>query len=167
MKATSKKQFQNFFRNQDGFTLMEMIVSLTIMGFITIVVVGMIGLSAKINQEVYWGSVARSELNVAMERLRIDIQQLSPDSVLHSVADRLTFYDMDKNYVNYHMVANDLFRNDKLILKNMDGAPFKYYDAALTEVTLPGQVIAVIEVTLKINRGGRTYQQQERYYARN
>lgn len=167
MKAKIKKQFTIIGNNQNGFTFIEMIVSLTVMGFITIVVVGMIGLSAKINQQVYWDSVARSELNVAMERLRVDTQQISPDSLLHSEADRLTFYDIDKNYVNYHMVANDLFRNDQLLLKDLDSAPFKYYDADLTEVSLPGQTIAVIEVTLKINRGGRTHQQQERFYARN
>ncbi len=120
----------------EGFTLMELVVVIVIMGILALVVTGITSFSARTFSRVFNSTQVRWELRNAMERLQRDFRRLSPDSLLRIEPNRVTFYDIDHQYVDIQLARGELRRNGEVILKNVTNTNiFSYFNQNMQAVT--------------------------------
>ncbi len=124
------------FRRADGFTLMELIVVIVIMGILALVVTGITSLSARTFSRIFNSTQVRWELRTAMEQLQHDFQRLSPDSLLRIEPSRVTFYDIDHQYIDIQLARGELRRNGAVILSHVVNSDvFTYFNQDMQIVT--------------------------------
>jgi prepilin-type N-terminal cleavage/methylation domain-containing protein len=161
---------------QDGFTLFELAVTLTIFGVVALITYGIIGMNARTFEQVTTNTVGRWDIRKAMGILKQEVQRVNPDN-LHSSSfggggHRLRFTDENGDDIN-------IFRNNwgnvqirrgsgawQTLVQNIQQNPFTYRDINLATTTVAANVV-YIDVNLVQVVNGRTIQLQERLYVRN
>ncbi len=160
-------RFREKLSSENGFTLIELVTVIVIMGVLVGLSIGIIAVSGESVQQVFNQTNSRSELRMAMRVFRNDFQKLSVDSILTAQSDQLSFYDIDGNYVNYHMVGYNLVRNNENFLNNVRANPFEYLDQDYIQVESAADLISFIRLNLIIERNGHTKTLTDVFYARN
>ncbi len=154
-------------RMQEGFTLVELTVTIVVLGILLGLATGIVALSAESISQTFSVTGARTELRDARRALRSDIQKMSADSLLTAQSDEITFYDQDGNYVNYHMVGSSLLRNDAVLLENVQSAPFGYRDESFNQISSPLNLIRYVELSITITYNGEVRSVSDMFYVRN
>lgn len=162
LKRRSKK-----FSGEEGFTLIELITVLVIIGILGAVVVSVVVLQADTIRRVYNNTQARSELRHALRTLRSDIQKISPDSLISSGPAQLSYIDIDGNRIDYAVSGNRLTRNESTVLNHLSNASvFNFLDRFQNEVST-GDTLCYVQLNLQINLNGETETIQEVLHVRN
>ncbi len=156
-----------FYTNQQGMSLFELVVGLTLMGIVMMLALVIISLNANMISLSYNNTMNRASLSGTMSILRNDIQKLSPDSLIHAESNRLSFYSIDGDYVNYQKSQDKLYRNSDLLLKDLVDDPFQYLNDSLHVVESVEEDITYLRVTLKIEKEGQIIRASELFYLRN
>jgi len=138
-------------KKQNGFSLIELVIAIVITGIFASVIIGIVGQHSQSFAKIFNQSVIMSEGRKAMNRLRIDLQNLSPDS---------------GNTITYNYSQDKLSRNDKVIANFLQSATFTYLDKSKNE-TDDSQNLCYIKVNLIFKRNQETFKIEELIYARN
>ncbi len=174
-------------KNQIGFTVMELIVAIVIMGVLAGVGFGVIVLNVRTFNAINQNTVQRWDVRNAMQLLEHDIQMLHPDNLLgggfgngqghaygalRNRGKKLYFTDIDGNTVRYRMDnSGNLERRIgssgwTLILAHLTESPFQYLD--IDENLTPNKDdILYIDVVLSQTVTGKNVTISERFYVRN
>lgn len=139
-----------------GFTLIEIVISMTLLGLVAITIAPMIyqgiqgALVAKDLSTLDWS--ARESL----ERLTRELYALRRDSITTANATTLTFTSNLAEVVtfNYDGVNDELLRNTDLLANNLTSFTFTYYDANGAVTALPVN-IRYIAATAQFTVNGR------------
>lgn len=162
-----KRKMQKIGNGEHGYSMLELIVVISVFGIIAGLAIGIISLNGQTIQRVYTNSLGRSELRKAVKMMRVDFQKLSSDSLLHTDSTRIAFYDLDNNYINYHMVGALLLRNSEVLLRNVQENPFTYRDADYAVIHMGGTPVAYVQVNLAVNINGQVQRISDVFYVRN
>ena len=162
-----RKGMQTLSQDQSGFTLLELIVSIILLGILLSFSVGIIALNGEAVKRIYIQSSGSAEVRNTFRQMRADLQRLSADSILHALPNRLTYYDINGIYINYHMIGNNLLRNDRIILYNLNQAPFSYRDKNFQQISSPVNAIKYVEVQLFFSKNEQTFRFTDIFYVRN
>ena len=158
-------------KEETGFTIMELTVSIIIMGVLASVTMGIIYFNAHSMNVVSNNTLARIELRSAMNRLRRDIQKMDSGSIVQADASHLYFIDIDGNLLRYRYNNGQLDRSDDgttwtALLNNLTATPFVYRDTDLA-VTVVLSEIRFVDVALNFHYEGENYIAGNRLYVRN
>jgi len=157
-------------KNQKGFTLLELVVALSIMGIVAGVVIGVVAINARTANLVSSRTLARYDIRDAFQALRDDIQQISPGNIIYDGGNlnshRLEFNDMDGNNILYLYSSGSVTRNGTAILSNVQQNPFSYLDQNLN-ITNVRENVLYIDVDLQVTYGNETVTLGDRFYVRN
>ena len=153
-------------KKQNGFSLIELVIAIVITGIFASVIIGIVGQHSQSFAKIFNQSVIMSEGRKAMNRLRIDLQNLSPDSISIMHPDLLKFNDINGNTITYNYSQDKLSRNDKVIANFLQSATFTYLDKSKNE-TDDSQNLCYIKVNLIFKRNQETFKIEELIYARN
>ncbi|GAB4371681.1 MAG: hypothetical protein Kow0042_14590 [Calditrichia bacterium] len=160
------KQSSRIVKKEKGHSLLEVIVVLGITGIIALITAGLLGTQTEIFSMVFSRSMLNSEGRLALNRLRIDLHNMSPDSVSVMQSDQLVFTDTEGNSIAYQYVNNEIQRNSVSILRHVQSPPFVYLDTALVVTADPAD-LAFVRINLDLSLNGKTVQLEELIYARN
>ena len=160
-----------------GFTLMELIVSIVIMGILTLVGYGVIALNANTFNMVNTNTIQRWDIRKAMQQLKKDCQMIKPELLVTVSAgghktDILTFQTLDHNTVYYRRNASGVLQKKinagtwKNLVENLTVAPFRFLDSNLSPTATKAH-IKFIEVDLSRTVDSRNFRLTEQFYVRN
>ncbi len=163
--------------NSRGFTLMELVVSIVVLGVLGIVTYGVIALNANTFKTVQDNTVKRWDARRTMQMLEEDIQMINPDKVsgmpgTNDPVNYLYFTNDDGKLVQYILNANgELKRKEgtgawSVILDHIDVNPFQFLDQ-YSNPTHTKADIQYIEVTLSQTIDSKNYTIKKKFYVRN
>ena len=150
--------FLNHFReNQKGFTLLEVIITMIVIGILSTVAIGIISICAESVSRVSNSSRGQGDLRKVMSIIRSDFQKINPSKIFSDRMDdyRIFFEDIDGNEIRYRVKNSMLQRrvnnNSWLtLLTDVQQKPFTYLDQNLNSTTNPLNV-KFINVFLEVN----------------
>ena len=154
------------FRNQSGYTLMEVVIVVVIISILAVVVVDIIYLQAVNFNQVFNRSILLAEWRKTLAQLRTDVQEIASDNITTMKSNRLTFINFDGQTTDYEYSSNVLNRNGNSIAEWVQSDPFQYLDGNQVTTT-DSDSLAFIRVTLDFNRNGKTIELSELLYIRN
>jgi prepilin-type N-terminal cleavage/methylation domain-containing protein len=160
------KRFLEKIKKQNGLTIIEMIVTISIIGVIAVVATGIIHVSTQTYVRIVERSIVMVEGRNVMQKIRSDLQKLAPDSILTMKKKRLEFVDIDGNAIDYNYTKKGLKRNKVIITKFLQNKPFQYYDKDMAKAKDPAE-LRFIRVTLSLQWKSETVQIEELVYVRN
>ncbi|RMH65713.1 MAG: type II secretion system protein [Calditrichaeota bacterium] len=153
--------------NAHGFTLMEMVVAITVLG-----IVGAIAFKILTNQvtafnDVFSNTVAVADLRKVIRGIRRDLRNLDRSAVDEMSASELTFKKNDGTDVHYLYEAGHFMKNDSVIIGNILSEPFTYLNVEKDE-TNSADSLSFVQVSLVVEAAnGDTVSITESIYARN
>jgi prepilin-type N-terminal cleavage/methylation domain-containing protein len=164
----------SYFReNQKGFTLIEIIITIIIIGIVSSVAIGIVSICAESISRVSNSSRGQSDLRMVMRIIRSDFQKIKASKIDsdHMDNDELFFKDIDGNDVNYQLTNSALQRQVnnnswQTILTNVQQNPFTYLNQNLSSTTNRLNV-KFINVSLEVNYNGNVKSLNDRFYLRN
>lgn len=167
---------KNKFCQENGYTVMEMVVTITIMGILFSIAFGVIVMQAQTTSRVMNSTNARWDVRKAMEIIRNDIQELDPSRIFglnrgRNAGRRLFFRDENGVQIRYIRSGTRLRRREggggwSVLLNDVQQNPFRYLDIDLN-VTGNEEDVRYIEVNLVIETEGITTALEDMFYVRN
>jgi PKD repeat protein len=155
---------------------MELVVSIVVLGVLSIVTYGVIALNANTFKTVQDNTVKRWDARKTMQMLEKDIQMINPDKISSMPATNdpvnyLYFTNDDGKLVQYLLNAGALKRKEgsgawSVILDNVDTNPFQFLDQS-SNPTHTKADIRYIEVTLSQTIDSKNYTIKKKFYVRN
>ncbi len=163
--------------NQSGFTLMEITVSLVILGVLSIVTYGVIALNANTFKTVENNTIKRWNARNVMQMLEHDIQMISPDDLTgmpgsNNPSNHLFFYNENGQLVQYLYASGNKLKRKvgsgswSVILENVDTNPFRFLDGN-SNATHTKANVRFVEVTLSQTIDSKNYTLRKKFYVRN
>jgi len=170
-KQHKQEKTDSIITGQSGFTLLELIVSITVMGIVAGVVIGVVALHARTVNIVSSRTLARYDVRQTLRILRDDVQQISPENLIYNggdlTADQLEFTDLNANHIIYTRSNGGVFaRNGTTLLNNVQQDPFTYRDINLNATNLREDV-RYIDVSFDVLYGSQNVTIEDRFYVRN
>ncbi len=163
-------------RTSKGFTLMELVVSIAVLGILSIVSYGVITLNANTFKTVQDNTVKRWNARQVSQMLEKDIQMIDPDLLTglpgsNAPTNHLFFTNDDGDLVQYLYNGSQLKRKQgsgswSVILDNVDTNPFRFLDEN-SNPTHSKADIRYVEVTLSQTIDSKNYTIKKTYYVRN
>lgn len=161
---------------QEGYTLLELAVTLTIFGVVALITYGIIGMNARTFEQVTTNTVGRWDIRKTMGIIKQQVQGIDP-TTLHPSSfagggRRLRYVNEAGQTVNIRRTGggNLQFRRGSgpwtTMIRNIQQNPFTYRDINLATTTVAANVV-YIDINLVQVVNGRTIQLQERMYVRN
>jgi len=162
--------------SQQGLTLIELVISIVILGIISLVSYGVIALNARTFNSVRDNTLANWDVRRAMQILRHDIQEIRPQNLI-SEADgslsgaRLRFTSLDGNTITYRKDGEYLQRRVNLqdwltLVSGIQQNPFQYLNISSNSTNNKNNVV-FIKVTLESVQGSKTVTLEDKFYVRN
>ncbi len=160
-----------------GFTLMELTVSIVIMGILTLVGYGVIALNANTFNMVNSNTIQRWDVRKAMQQLKNDCQMIKPELLIAVSAggaktDNLTFQTLSHNTIYYRRNASGVLQKKinsgtwRDLVDQLSVAPFRFLDSNLSP-TATKTDIKFIEVDLSRTVDSDNFRLTEQFYVRN
>lgn len=157
---------KKFFLKKQGFTLFEMVLTISIIGIISLVATGIVVLTTQTNAQIINRSILLIEGRNAINLIRSDLQKIAPDSIWTMKAKRLYFDDIDGNAIEYRYLNNVLTKNNSTVAEFLQANPFQYFDKDMIKTTDPTE-LSFIRIRLKLEWKSETVQIEEVVYVRN
>lgn len=160
-----------------GFTLMELTISIVIMGILTLVGYGVIALNANTFNMVNSNTIQRWDVRKAMQQLKKDCQMIKPE-LLISVSgggvktDNLSFRTLSHSTIYYRRNASGVLQKKvgsgswRDLVDHLTVAPFRFLNSNLTPTGTKAD-IKFIEVDLNRVVDSDNFQLTEQFYVRN
>jgi len=164
-------------KKQQGFSLLEMVVGISIMGTLMLIAFGTFMLSAQTASRLMTETDLRWEVRKTMELMRNDIQRSSMAHYMEESngklsSTRLRFTDLSGTFIQYQRLNTQVLRrknggNDwSTLLTGVAANSFAYFDADLNSVDERDDT-SFIEVTLTVTNNNMTVTLRDRFYVRN
>ncbi len=159
--------WQDLWHNQKGMSLFELVVGFMLMAIVLGLAITIISLNANMINISFDNTFNRASLAKTIDVVRSDVQKLSPDSVLHAESNRLTFYSIDGNYVDYRKSQDKLYRNGELLLEDLVAEPFAFLNDSLNVVESVNHNFCFVRLTLEVEKKGQSIRAEGVFYLRN
>jgi prepilin-type N-terminal cleavage/methylation domain-containing protein len=156
----------NNLNKENGFTLLEFIVVIIILGILSVGIVSLMNRQAETFSRVFTNSDLLSNGRKAIDLLRRDLHSVSPDSISTMTSSSLSFKNSDGNTISYTLSSSTLSRNGVTQAEYIQNNPFSYLDASQnTAATIADLVF--IKVDLQMGKSTETVQLEELIFLRN
>jgi prepilin-type N-terminal cleavage/methylation domain-containing protein len=141
---------------QAGFTLMELIVTMVLMGTLATFVAMFMWYDVNMYQKVVRNTDGLQSSRMALQRMASDIRQIvSRDSIVTATSSALKFDNTSDSLVYYLYASGELRKNSYTFLKDVSGFQFTYYDESGTAISSPVSdfsQISTIKISLTTNK---------------
>lgn len=161
---------------QEGFTLIELVISIVILGILSLVTYGVIALNSRTFNSVKDNTLAYWDIRRAMQILRQDIQEIRPGNLIPEAngtfsTARLSFRSLDGNTITYRKDGQYLQRkvnqqNWLTLLSGVQQNPFGFFDVNSVNTNNKNNVV-FIQVILEAEQNSKTVALEDKFYARN
>jgi prepilin-type N-terminal cleavage/methylation domain-containing protein len=144
------------FARHSGFTLVELVISIVLVGILAGLGAQMLGRTFEIYALGRESAQGDWQGRLALERITRDLRMaLGRASLAIVPATAITFSDMDGNNVNYVLAGNQLQRNGRALADDISALQFTYLrsDGRTAEAADPNQVYYVT-VAFNVTRAG-------------
>ena len=160
-------------KNQGGFTLIETMLVIALVGFLG--ASAAVGLSTALEAASQGQSRGETSetLSLALSRMIQEISQLKDsESVVTAGAAEFRFSDIDDQDIRYHLVGNQLLRNNDVLARNVQSLTFGYWDSNSTSLSSPQVAPSEtdlwrISIQLVGTKGGQTVNLRSQIHPRN
>jgi prepilin-type N-terminal cleavage/methylation domain-containing protein len=164
-------------KNQEGFTLLELTVGISITGILMLVAFGTFILNSATASRLLTESTQRWEVRKTMQVLRDDIQRsvmrnYIPETTGLLSSNRIRFVNMEGATIQYQRQASGAFRRKNgsdnwiTLITGVTANPFNYYDDNLN-VVADKDLVKFINVTLQVESNDVEIILQDQFYVRN
>lgn len=160
-------------KNEAGVTLIELVITILILGIISLFGYGIIALNARTFNTVKDNTVNHWDLRTAMRIVQNDLRMLRPGGVINGTlpANHIDYHAADGHTYRYRLNGGNLQRrvdggNWNTILSNITANPFSYEDVDHVN-TVDKTKLVYIGITLKTIVNGKTSTMSEKIYVRN
>ena len=146
-----KKDMQTTSRDKSGYTLLEVIVVTVILG-----IVGSAASFVLINCLRTYNTVAPSlfasyEATLATERMKRELRNAVAGSITTVEPRSVEFVNEEGESVNYRASAENLYRNDDLLVENLEAFELAYWSRGGQPATTPSEVHLIeLDVTARV-----------------
>lgn len=154
------------FKKENGFTLMELVVAMIILGIIGTVATIIIFNQTRTFNRVFNQTDAMYDTRKAIGIIRKDIQNLSVENITNMESGNFQYTDNDGNTVKYEVSGNNLLKNDNNILNGLNENPFTFLNAE-KNLTASSDSVRFFQVRLSVTRNEESVLVEELIYARN
>lgn len=133
---------------QNGFTLVELVLTMTLMGVIVVVAGVLMGRGVDAYRVVATRTELVSQGRLALMRIEKELEALR--DVVTAQSQRIQFRDADLAMQDFRLVGTTLFRNNAILAENVQNLTFTYYRDNGNETTAPPQVRRIhLEMTVQ------------------
>jgi prepilin-type N-terminal cleavage/methylation domain-containing protein len=154
-------------RSGSGYTLVEMVVSITILGIIGLVCSGVILESMRVYSRTVPALDAGYKTDLALRTMKRDIRDLQNTASISSLsATAFTFKDSASNTIAYAMSNGDLTRNGNLLAEGVTSLTFRYWQSNGSTASTAAKVHR-IEVDFTVQNGSETSRARTQIFPRN
>ena len=172
--ATGQKKmvFQKFLAREDGFSLMELIVTLVIIGSISAIAYGVVLLNARMFGTLSGEISTRWELRKTLNIMREDFLELNPANILSiSNGNEIYFKKINGDKVRYSYLNQTLSRRKnseawEVLLTNVTTPPFAYFDSNMNPINNKNEIV-YIKASLAVNKNGNVRSAEDLFFLRN
>jgi prepilin-type N-terminal cleavage/methylation domain-containing protein len=150
-----------------GFTLVEMVLTISIVGIIVLVASFVVVESVKIYAGTATALDAAYQSRLALERMTREIHDVKDSSSITTfTASALTFTNSSNVSIAYALSSGNLTRNGDLLAKGATALSFTYWKKDGTSATL-GSNVYLIEIDLTVQSGNAPYRVRTAVFPRN
>lgn len=154
--------------NSKGFTLIEIIVTIVIVGIIG----GIAALIITQGVRAYSDQAVRSDVHyqarLAMERMAREIRTVrSRADVTAMLTNDLQFVDISGNTVRFNLAGTDIQRSGAVLASNISALAFTYYENDGTTAAATSATLWQIVISVTATRGAESVQMRTRVHPRN
>jgi len=150
-------------QTQSGFTLMELILVVALMGVLIVGVekFGMLALDLKVGQNIV--EAMRGEASEACYRFSREARGVNSDTEIFTASvDDFQFMNSDGDSIRYWLNGASLMRNNTQLAENVSSLQFSYYDADDQVIASPilgpsATDIRMIRMNLTLTDEGRNF----------
>ncbi len=167
-----KMTFQRLPKEEDGFSLMELIVVLVLIGSISAIAYGVVLLNARTFGTLSGEISTRWELRKTLNIMREDFLELNPANILSfSNGNEIYFKKINGDKVRYSYSNQTLSRRKnseawEVLLTNVTNSPFAYFDSNMNSTTNKDEIV-YIKVSLAVNKNGNVRSAEDLFFLRN
>lgn len=144
---------------QAGFTLMELIITMVLMGTLATFVAMFMWYDVNMYQKVVSNTDGLQSSRMALQRMARDIRQIANrDSIVTATSSALKFDDTSDSLVYYLYASSELRKNNYTFLKNVSGFQFTYLDESGSTISSPVldfSLISTIKVSLTTDKNDK------------
>lgn len=154
-------------KKQSGFTLIEFVVVIVIMGIIAAISSQMIatGLTSYLSNKDVLNATAQARL--AIERITRDIRSVrSSSDISTATATQFTFTDTNGNSISYTLSGTSLMRGSQVLADGIASLSFTYYDKNGSAGPATAN-IRYVTVALNVTQGNTNFNVDTTVYPRN
>lgn len=150
-----------------GFTLIEMIMSMTVLSIIGLVSSSVIMESMRIYKRTVPAIDADYRSNLALRTMKREIRELSEtDAISVFTSSTFAFIDSFENSISYELTGTNLTRNGDLLASGVTSMTFRYWQMDGTVAALTSEV-RLIEVDLTVQSGEQSLHVRTQIFPRN
>lgn len=139
-------------KNQRGFTLIELVIALTLVSIISVAMAKLLMqgymtyITAKSVSESDWQAF------LALNTLASDLREVrSPNDITSASTSALTFTTISGTSVQYQLSSTTLLRNTITLATGVESVSFSYLDASGAVTSTPS-LIRYVVINLRLNR---------------
>lgn len=157
---------KNFIKKPDGFTLMELVVTMILMGIIGTIVFTIMANQSMTFNRVFNQTDAIFDARKTMGILRTDIRNLDVENISKMESGDLQFNDDSGNLVKYEVSDGSLLRNGTSILDDLNENPFTFLNSD-KDATGSTDSVRFFQIKLSVTRNNESVLVEEMIFARN
>lgn len=157
-------------RKQDGFTLIELIMTIVIVGIISFIAAQMFLFGFDGYQVVAEREGNLEDGRFALHMLERDLRGWASRDGLVPDASRLEFKDLNDQTIIYEFIGDKLYRNTYLVSENLEQFEFSYLRSDGQKIASPADSIAFIwsvSVKVGVRKGTNVITLQTQVHPRN
>jgi prepilin-type N-terminal cleavage/methylation domain-containing protein len=127
-------------RNKHGFTLIEIVIAMTILSIVVTILAGVFVTNADIFASIVRSNDEISDLRLASARLAIEIRSIKDERSIHQATDSsLRFQNDDGEQIrlDFEPRQNELLLNSRTLASNIGTCRFTYYDVRGRKLVKP------------------------------
>ncbi len=166
----------NILKNENGISLIEIVVVLIIIGIVSSIAYGVILMNAGTFRRLSDELTVRWDLRKALQIMRQDFSQIDPDNIFgfskgKSANFKLFFKDVNGNKI-FYTYQNGMLRRrqntkkSEIIISNLKQTPIELLDSQFT-LTKNKKDIAFIRVNLVVEINGKKRSLSDTFFLRN
>lgn len=151
--------------NEKGYTLIELVVVITILGIIALVPSAALLESAKIYARTVPTLDATYQARFAVERMKSDVRDMQDGSITTFTSTALTFKLSSGQSIAYTLSGSTLLRNGDLLAKGVTALSISYKQKDGTTAALASD-LNLVEIDLMVQTADQPYRVQIAVYPR-